>query len=420
MSTGKVLLVGAEAGGENASDGSGACIARTVRFREALSGAGFDTVVCAPGAHLSGRKLIRRELLRNQFRCMVAISPHPAELAARSGSGLPLWIDMNGMHPAEINLTTDMAGNPRLPMLRFLALENSLLTRGDYFSAPSKRQAYALLGELFLIGRIGHESRFSLPVTAIPHCSMPAPKADPEAVFNGSFTVISTGSFNSWFDSETLFRALIHAMGKAPELVFVCTGGALHFTRDKYAAFLKMIRGSGFEDRFHMKGWVSREELEKVQHAASAAIYTDIASGETTLGARTRALDWISRGIPVVCTRGAEISEDIAMNNLGIVVEQGDWEALGNALLELHRDPALRQSIRTAQERWSTGPNSPEQLFDPLLKWCEEPKRLSEFILGRPTVPEFSSPAYNFRLVTEVCRKKGVGGVLKALLRKIR
>ena len=133
----RILLVGCDGKKDNASTGSGACIARTNRFLQALVSSGFSVDVCSPGTELSGKNHVRKMHSSHDYACMVAISPHPAESAVLSETPLPLWIDMNGMHPAEINLTADQPGVPRLEMIRILALENLLLQRGDFFSAPS-------------------------------------------------------------------------------------------------------------------------------------------------------------------------------------------------------------------------------------------------------------------------------------------
>ena len=404
----RILLVGCDGKSSNASTGSGACIARTERFLQALVASGFSVNVCSPGAELSGKRRVREMYTADDYTCMVAISPHPAELAVLSETSLPLWIDMNGMHPAEINLTADQPGVPRLEMIRILALENLLLQRGDFFSAPSSRQICSILGELYLTGRIGSDSRTSIPAVAIPHCALPAEQSKPDKSPGAPFMIISTGSFNSWFDPETLYKGLEYSMGKSDSIRFTATGGLLPYAAERYEIFLDLVEHSPFRNRFEMKGWVSKEELEEIQKSASAAVYTDIPGGETFLGARTRAIDWINRGIPVVCTAGAEISDDIRSFGLGIVAEQGNWQALGEAFLALEKQPEIRSSIVEAQSVWRHGAGSMENVFRPLVSWCSNPMRLGGNSLGRATVSRVSSLPYRFAVLREIALKRGI------------
>jgi len=400
-----VLLVGNTGHSGDPGKGDGACIARTSRFQQALLNADFSIDVCTPGSERSGISHIRQRISENNFRCIVSISPHPAESAVLSGTSLPHWIDMNGMHPAEINLTSDKPGLPRLEMLRILALENLLLRRGDRFSAPSSRQTHAILGELFLLGRLDYRSRYNVPVHPIPHCAMPATLSETDRTPGSPFNIISTGAFNSWFDPETLFKGIEYAMMKSSEIFFTATGGLLPYAAEKYESFLKLVSASRFRDRFSLMGWVTEEELQKIQHSASAAVYTDVSGGETILGARTRAVDWINRGIPVVCTSGAEISEDIHRYGMGIVIPQNDWQALGEAFLLLASDNDFCAGIRKAQAAWRERAGDINTVFKPLIEWCAEPTALETVPLGKPTVSTVSSFSYRTAVFREIARK---------------
>ena len=404
----RILFVGNDGSSVNPAGGGGACIARTRRFHKALTESGFHVDICSPNNNLASVSQIRDLIHKNRYQCLVAVSPHPAELAVLAGTELPMWIDMNGMHPAEVHLSGDRTGKPRLDMIRILSLQNSLLSRGDFFSAPSKRQSYSIMGELYLLGRMDADSRHTIPVCAIPNYAMSAPLSTGSSEGSSEFSIISTGSFNSWFDGITLFDALEYAMRKNINITFTATGGAVPFAEEQYKAFLKRLSDSDFKDRFRIEGWVSRDRLEQIQMTASAAVYTDIPCGETLLGARTRVLDWISRGIPVVCTMGAEISETIAASGMGIAVPQKSPEALGNAFLKLAAEPSTISEIKKSQELWRRGEGSMESVFKPLIEWCSNPERLPGRQLCSATVPEVSSTGYRRMILREVSSKAGL------------
>ncbi len=419
----RVLLVGNDGSSTMAGDGGGACIARTKSFHAALARGDHDVDVCSPVADLSAVRTVGELLAKKSYDCLVTISPHPAELSVLTGTSLPMWIDMHGMHPAEVHLSGDPQGEPRLEMIRILSLQNTLLSRGDCFSAPSLRQTCAIMGELYLLGRLDAISRKIVPAKAIPHCAMEAPVSAGPPEGSDVFSIISTGSFNSWFDGDTLFEALEYAMARNPHITFTATGGAVPFAQEQYASFRKRVLSSRMRQRYRLAGWVEKEELERIQSNASAAVYTDIPSGETLLGARTRVLDWVSREIPVICTLGAEISETIASRGLGIAVPQGSPEDLGDAILKLAGDKALSERIKRSQKKWKEGEGSLSSVFSPLLEWCSNPTILPRKQLCDPTVSRVSSPSYRRMVLKEISSVSGSSEALRflwgSLIRKI-
>ncbi|HPR21277.1 MAG TPA: glycosyltransferase [Candidatus Sabulitectum sp.] len=413
----RVLLVGDDGSRSSAGAGAGACIARTKRFSTALESSGLPFTICSPSEGSEGRKEILELLSNESFSSIVAISPFPAEAAALADPGIPLWIDLNGMHPAEIQLLKGHDGRDGERILRMLSLENSLLLKGDIFSTPSARQSFAVLGELLLLGRELSFSDGLAPVVPLPHCANGFSGVG--GISAKPFKVISTGSFNRWFDHSTLFDCIEKAMNRNAELVFEVTGGRTPFCKEKYDEFLEMVEGSSHRDRYLLHGWVPESELQEVYRSASAAVYTDIRCPETLLGARTRALDWISRGIPVVCTEGAEISEEIQKNNLGIVVPGGDSSALANAIIDLTDRPQLVESIRISQEEWCSHAGSSHFVFQPLIRWCRHPIRLAGKAAGSPTVPSLNSFQYLRRLFRELSSSKSPEYAVKRLLSRM-
>lgn len=412
-----VLLVGDLGNASSAGAGSGACVARTKRFRNALLKGGFTVTCCSPGEGKTGALKIREVLDGGEFSSVVAISPFPAECAVFSHTELPLWIDMNGMHPAELQLQNSQDRRFGERMLRILALENTLLARGDSFSTPSVRQAAAVTGELLLLGRTCFNKENGISVSPISHCAEGFDETGRTS--SDLFEIVSTGSFNIWFDELTLFRALEIAMKADDSIRFTATGGSIPFSPEKFLRFEKLVASSRFRDRFSLPGWVSREELLKVYSVAGAATYTDIQSPETFLGARTRVLDWISRGIPVVCTEGAEISDDISRHGMGVVVPSGDCEALASAYCRLASEKILQVKILEAQKKWCLSEGSSEHLFRDLLKWCENPVRVRHSLLGRSTVPRINSTGYLIRLFKELSSSAGAGYAVKRLLKRL-
>jgi len=400
-----VLLVGDD-GSRSAESGTGACIARTKRFKQAFENAGLTVSVLSPSEGAKGAAVIRHSLKKGSFDCIVAISPFPAEAAVIADPDIPVWIDMNGIHPAEIQLQGNRDNRGRERLVRILALENSLLMRGDGFSTPSRRQAFAVTGELLLLGRMGVKPAETIPVEPVPHCSLGEYSGKDKSF--SEFRIVSTGSFNQWFDEITLFKAIESVMDRNGKVEFISTGGRVPFSPEKYDNFRKMVENSRFKSRFRLHGWIPYDELLEIYNSASAAVYTDIPVPESVLGARTRVLDWIMRGIPVICTEGAEISQDIRLHGLGIVVPQQDHKALADAIMQLVSSPGFTGKIRTNQKEWCSREGSSEKLFARVIQWCENPVRIYTGSTGRPTVPELNSFSYLRRLFKVLSTDKGL------------
>lgn len=419
-----VILVGC-AGGGSAGRGEGACIARTRRFESMLRKHGCEVeLIDASAGSDCGRRLGER-LRSPGASAVIAISPYPAESAVRAGTGLPMWIDMNGMHPAEVQLDTDCdQGTRRVRMARILSLETALLTRGDRFSTPSGRQRLAVMAELLLLGRMD-TGECTVPVFSIPHCISddpasghswrPAARREHEG-----FRVLSAGSFNKWFDHVTLFRAMELAMEADPGVTFTAAGGAIPHSPGSHDEFAGMVSRSRFADRFELLGWLDQDRLEEVYARTDLALYMDLPCAESDLGARTRVLDWISRGIPVACTRGAEISEVVEREGMGAVVPQGDAGAMAGAVLAISRDPSARDAIRGRQEAWSRGAGSCDTVFRPLLEWVDRPVRMTARPLARPPVPPLDSLSYRILLIREILGHQGPAAALRRILRGLR
>jgi len=414
----KILLVGDDGSQTSASDGTGACISRTKKFYNELIQSGFTVVVCSPQVGRVGVAEVKSMLRMHKFDCIVAISPFPVESVVNAKPDIPLWIDINGMHSAELQLKDNLDGRYGERMLRMLSLENSLLVSGDAFSAPSKRQSYAICGELLLLGRKIGGSEKGVVVTSIPHCLNQV--SNFRHTPSEQATIISTGSFNLWFDEEVLFKAFEFALSMHSTLKVIVTGGVTPSSPQKYDNFCKMVESSSYKDRYSLLGWVSREKLLEVYSAASMGVYTDIPSAETMLGARTRVLDWISRGIPVVCTAGAEISEEIQKYSLGLVVPQKNHKKLAEAFLAIVSDAELVNRIKLSQKKWSEEVNSSSIVFQPLVEWCSNPCFASKKMLGSKTVQKLNGIKYYRLLFVNLSKNKGVIYAIKRALNTIK
>ena len=399
--------------------GGGAALMRTERFRSVLEENGHDVKMFSPSDRLSHGREVRKFLKENgRFDGIVAISMNPALAAVRSRTELPLWIDLNGAHLAEMQIRASIETTREI-LARTIHQESLLLRRGDHFSTVSDSQRLAVIGELLILGvpdgtDISHEM-----VLSMENCALSIPEKRTRNR-QEKITILSSGSFNLWFDGDTLFNALEIVM-KEEQTEFISVGGAIPHSPHKYNKFKNMVSKSKFAERMHIRSWVDNNELEKAYEKADIAVYTDIPCYETELGARTRVLDWISRGIPVVCTKGAGISQDIEIYRLGITVHQQDSQALASAITTLIENNNLYNEIVDNQIRWCANEGSPERVFAPLLKWAEAPHHspFKDKPIGKNPVAHPRSPDFLFRMAIEHIRRTGISGLIRRILRKI-
>jgi glycosyltransferase involved in cell wall biosynthesis len=183
-----------------------------------------------------------------------------------------------------------------------------------------------------------------------------------------------------WFDAETAIRAMTMLGERRPRarLVFLGRGeGLAAIAADTARATAREL---GLLDRsvFFNDGWVPYEERVDWLMDAAAAVSTHFATLETRFSFRTRLLDCIWAGLPVVATGGDDLSAEIEAAGGGVAVPERDPAAVADGLaqvLERGRDafaPALAElaeryawkNTSQALARFVTAPELPPRLGD--------------------------------------------------------
>jgi hypothetical protein len=125
--------------------------------------------------------------------------------------------------------------------------------------------------------------------------------------------------------------------------------------------------------------WAPYDEREAYLVEADVAISAARDLAETRLSFRTRVLDYLWAGLPIVATSGDVLSDLVTEEKVGLVVPPGDQRALAAALVRLLRSPALRAECSanaTAVARRYTWPAAVEPLRGMVLQpWRWEAAR---------------------------------------------
>jgi hypothetical protein len=159
--------------------------------------------------------------------------------------------------------------------------------------------------------------------------------------------------------------------------------------------------------------WVPYDERADYLLDADVGLSLHFEHVETRLAYRTRLLDYIWAGLPMVVTRGDTLSGLLESRGLAQTVAPQDVpgvvEAVLSLLSQVYGTPADRAAwTQRAQSladelRWS-------KVVTPLLEFCRQPHRAADYSRVAP------SPRLTFDLIPRAWRSlrtRGVGGFLK-------
>ncbi len=252
------------------------------------------------------------------------------------------------------------------------------MARGDFFLCSSEEQRTFYLGFLAAAGRVNPERiagdpdlatliapvPFGVPDALPPHHPVLPPRAPGERrlLFGGLY---------DWYDPWTLLDALA---------LLDRSGWTLLLIRNPNPESTPQRLFARVDERFigPLRLFVPDVASLDVVATAFSVLALVLAflvaphrpSLETRLSLRTRFLDALAAGCPVVTSEGGAMSRLLAEHRAGWIAPAGDAPALARALAEALDDPASRQAgARTLLEqfRWDT-------VLAPLVAFCRDPR----------------------------------------------
>lgn len=274
------------------------------------------------------------------------------------------------------------------------------LSRADLVLCASDRQRAMWLGHLAALGRVNpvtydDDPSLSSLVTVVPFGVASTFPSGGEPAMRGVLSgvgasdpvVLWGGGIYPWFDPDVLIRAMAVVRTSLPQarLVFLgaghpVLGSAGAGPRDRAEALAAELGLLGSTVFFH-DGWVPYDQRHRWLAEADVGVSTHHAHVETEFAFRTRCLDYLWAGLPVVTTDGDAIADLVRSAGLGAVVPPSDVDALAAALLDLLGDPARRAECAAASAaaaerfRWPV-------VAEPLLRFCDSPRRAPDLVLS--------------------------------------
>ncbi|MCE5329355.1 glycosyltransferase [bacterium] len=285
----------------------------------------------------------------------------------------------------------------QIAMNKFLVeVLNEQLYYGDYFICASERQRDYWLGMLSALNRINPvtyyaDATFRKMIDVVPFGLPESKPVHAKNVLKGvvkgieenDFVVLWGGGIYNWFDTISLIKAMkiIWEKKKNIKLFFM---GVKH--PDPMVKELTLVNETVsmaksldvFENNvFFNFGWVKYDERQNYLTEADAGITIHPVHIETRFSFRTRALDYMWAGLPMISTEGDFFSDLIDEKTLGIVVKEKDPAGIANAIIKLAEDKDFyikcvnNISEITKNYTW-------DKVCAPILKYCMDPAKSSK------------------------------------------
>jgi glycosyltransferase involved in cell wall biosynthesis len=250
---------------------------------------------------------------------------------------------------------------------------------GDFFLCSSEEQRLFYLGFLTALGRVNPERVAADPdleelVAVVPFGvpqELPAhvPYLPPRAA--GERRLLFGGLYD-WYDPWTLLDALALLERPGWRLFFIRNPNPESTPQRRLAEVERRCRERGlWGDRVQALDWVPAERRYDLLRDVDVLVAPHRPSLETRLSLRTRFLDALAAGCPIVTSEGGTLSRLLREHGGGWVVPPGDVAALAAALVEAVESPGQR----AAGARALAAGLAWEAALAPLLRFCLAPRR---------------------------------------------
>jgi glycosyltransferase involved in cell wall biosynthesis len=301
---------------------------RTLEADERVKG---RAALAAPLYLLAGCQALRQQLRRRRFDLVHAhwIVPNGvvAATAAPAGAGVPLAI---GLHGSDVFLAEKRGVRP---LVRWALSRTRLLTG----CSPE------LVERVRALGFPAERSRV-IPYGVDTAAFSPAPER--RAVWRGRLSVpdsapllLGVGRMATKKGFQVLIEVLPALLAEFPDLRVVLAGGG-----DLLERFRESVRPWG--ERVHLPGPVLRDTLPDLYRAADVFVLPAVHDGKGNVdGLPNVILEAMASGLPVVSSRISGIPLAVEDGGTGLLVPEGDPEALLGALRRLLADPAAARAM---------------------------------------------------------------------------
>jgi glycosyltransferase involved in cell wall biosynthesis len=309
--------------------------------------------------------------------------------------GCPLVIDGYDPYPAEtlslaVGRTKEEQQSHQRDLLGQLRRE---CQSGDFFLCASEAQRFWWLGMLATHGRLNAQT-FGADVTLRnlidivpfgcrsepPESTRPVLKGVHPGVGRHDKVLLWGGGIWEWLDPLTLLRAVVQVVEQRPDVKLIFPG-TRHPNqvvpdmpmRQRAVALASELGLTGSHVFFG--DWVPHIDWPNYLLEADVGICLHFDSLETQLAFRSRVLDYVWAGLPMLVTRGGATGELVSSYGLGILVDYESPEEVAAGLMRLLDEPRAarreRFAVARSELRW-------EKAAEPLVRFCQAPYKAAD------------------------------------------
>ncbi|WP_460943206.1 glycosyltransferase [Okibacterium endophyticum] len=275
---------------------------------------------------------------------------------------------------------------------------NQQLERGDFFLCASERQRYLYLGQLAALGRINPANYADDPdltglISSVPFGLEEDPpthqydvlKGVVEGIEAGDKVLLWSGGLYNWFDPKTLIQAVHELSASRPNVRLFFQGtkhphpGVPEMAIVSECRALAAVLGAKDKTVFFNDSWVHYAARQNYLMEADAGVSTHHSHIETTFSFRTRILDYLWAGLPMVVTEGDHFADLVEREVLGIVVPAEDTAKLAAALERVLFDEEFiaqaKANIARVREEYKW-----DRVLQPLTSFIARPKHAEDLV----------------------------------------
>ncbi|MBP8250736.1 MAG: glycosyltransferase [Herpetosiphon sp.] len=269
---------------------------------------------------------------------------------------------------------------------------NDQLMAADFLVCASERQRDFWLGALGSIGRLSPEHyqedpTFRSLIDVVSFGCNPVPPVHERAVIKGVVSGIESndtlllwgGGIWDWLDPLTVIRAMAHVVNQRTDIKLFFMGAhhpnptiVPHMPMYDRAVALAQELGLHNKFVFFNDHWVAYNDRANYLLEADIGLSAHFEHVETRFAFRTRLLDYIWAGLPMIVSDGDTLADTVRELDLGRVVAVDDVSAYAEAILDLAMQPnrrvAFAPAFAHAQERYRW-----DQTLKPLIEFCQHP-----------------------------------------------
>ncbi|MGQ0618074.1 MAG: glycosyltransferase [Acidimicrobiia bacterium] len=303
------------------------------------------------------------------------------------------------MHLEQLEQARDEGDSARrTAVFRTTAVLNEQLRRADYIACASLKQRDFWLGHLAALGRINpvtydlDESLsaligivpFGIPETP-PVATGPAIRGVLGGIGPDDHVIVWGGGIYNWFDPLTLIHAVDRLRRDLPTVRLVFMG--LRHPNPEIPTMRMAVAAQALADDlgltgthvFFNPGWVPFDQRQDYLLEADVGVSCHLAHLETEFSFRTRILDYLWCGLPIVATTGDSFADIVDEKGIGLTVPPTDADELRGALRRVLDDEAFGKECRAnvaalaPEFHWS-------RVLAPLVEFCRDPHRAPDLL----------------------------------------